>query len=136
VWLLVIFKVLTTQKNGREQQEKSATQIVKEIKRRTPRKFTAEEKIKIVLEGMRGEDTIAAICRKYGIHQNNYFKWSKEFIKAGKRRLSGDTLREATRDEVAELRRMNDLLKRELGEMYVENKELKKTLTGLESEEL
>jgi len=116
--------------------KQSATQIVKEIKRRTRRKFTAEEKIKIVLEGMRGEDTIAAICRKYSIHQNNYFKWSKEFIEAGKRRLSGDTLREATRDEVAELRRMNDLLKRELGEMYVENKELKKTLTGLESEEL
>ncbi len=117
-------------------QKKSATQIVKEIKRRTRRKFTAEEKIKIVLEGMRGEDTIAAICRKYAIHQNNYFKWSKEFIEAGKRRLSGDTLREATRDEVADLRRMNDLLKRELGEMYIENKELKKTLTGLESEEL
>ncbi len=87
------------------------------------------------MEGLRGEDTIAAICRKYAIHSNNYFKWSKEFIEAGKRRLSGDTLREATRDEVAELRRMNDILKRELGEMYVDNKELKKTLNGLESEE-
>jgi transposase len=116
--------------------KQSATQVVKEIKRRTRRKFTAEEKIKIVLEGMRGEDTIAGVCRKYGIHSNNYFKWSKEFIEAGKRRLSGDTLREATRDEVSELRRINDLLKRELGEMYVENKELKKTLNGLESEEL
>ena len=114
----------------------TATQIVKEIKRQTRRKFTAEEKIKIVLEGMRGEDTITGVCRKYDIHQNNYFKWSKEFIEAGKRRLSGDTLREATRDEVSELRKMNDLLKRELGEMYVENKELKKTLNGLESEEL
>ncbi|NMC39786.1 MAG: transposase, partial [Bacteroidales bacterium] len=107
--------------------KKSATQIVKEIKRRTCGKFTAEEKIKIVLEGMRGEDTIAAICRKYAIHQNNYFKWLKEFIEAVKRRLSGDTLREATRDEVTDLGRMNDLLKRALGEMYVENKELKKT---------
>ena len=115
--------------------KQSATQVVKEIKRRTRRKFTAEEKIKIVLEAMRGEETIAAICRKYEIHANNYFKWSKEFIEAGKRRLSGDTLREATRDEVAGLRKMNDLLKRELGELYVENKELKKTLTGLESEE-
>jgi transposase len=118
-----------------EKKKPSATQIVKEIKRRTRRKFTAEEKIKIVLEGMRGEETIAAICRKYDIHQNNYFKWSKEFIEAGKRRLSGDSLREATRDEVTELRRMNDLLKRELGELYVNNKELKKTLNGLESEE-
>jgi len=115
--------------------KQSADQVVKEIKRRTRRTFTAEEKIKIVLEGMRGEDTIAAICRKYAIHANNYFKWSKEFIEAGKRRLSGDTLREATRDEVTELRRMNDLLKRELGELYIDNKELKKTLTGLESEE-
>ena len=115
--------------------KQSTTQVVKEIKRRTRPKFTAEEKIKIVLEGLRGEDTIAAICRKYAIHSNNYFKWSKEFIEAGKRRLSGDTLREATRDEVAELRRMNDILKRELGEMYVDNKELKKTLNGLESEE-
>ena len=106
--------------------KQSATQVVKEIKRRTRRKFTAEEKIKIVLEGMRGEDTIAAVCRKHGIHANNYFKWSKEFIEAGKRRLSGDTLREATRDEVSELRKMNDMLKRELGELYVKNKELKK----------
>ena len=116
--------------------KQSATQIVKEIKRRTRRTFSADEKIKIVLEGMRGEDTISAICRKHGIHVNNYFKWSKEFIEAGKRRLSGDTLREATREEVTDLRRMNDLLKRELGEMYVENKELKKTLNGIESEEL
>ena len=116
--------------------KQSATQIVKEIKRRTRRTFSSDEKIKIVLEGLRGEDTISAICRKHGIHVNNYFKWSKEFIEAGKRRLSGDALREATRDEVTDLRRMNDLLKRELGEMYVENKELKKNLNGIESEEL
>jgi len=118
-----------------EKKKPSPTQIVKEIKRRTRRKFTAEEKIKIVLEGMRGEETIAAICRKYDIHANNYFKWSKEFIEAGKRRLTGDTLREATRDEVAKLRKMNDLLMREVGKLYVEKEELKKTLTGLESEE-
>ena len=114
----------------------STTEVVKEIKRRTRRKFTAEEKIKIVLEALRGEETISAICRKYDIHANNYFKWSKEFIEAGKRRLSGDILREATRDEVADLRKMNDLLRRELGGLYVENQELKKTLTGIESEEL
>ena len=121
---------------GKKDKKQSATEVVKEIKRQTRRKFTAEEKIKIVLEGLRGEDTIASICRKYSIHQNNYFKWSKEFIEAGKRRLSGDTLREATRDEVIELRKMNELLKRELGELYFENKDLKKTLNGLESEEL
>jgi transposase len=116
--------------------KQSTTQFAKEIRRQTRRKFTAEEKIKIVLEAMRGEETIAAVCRKYAIHQNNYFKWSKDFIEAGKRRLSGDTLREASRDEVSELRKMNDLLKRELGDLYLQNKELKKTLNGLESEEL
>ena len=119
-----------------KEKKQTATQIVKEIKRRTRRKFTAEEKIKIILEAMRGEDTIAGVCRKYSIHPNNYFKCSKEFIEAGKRRLNGDTLREATRDEVSELRIMNDKLKREVGELYIENKELKKTLNGLESEEL
>jgi len=119
-----------------KQKKQSATQVVNEIKRRTRRTFTAEEKITIVLEGMRGEDTITAICRKHGIHVNNYFKWSKDFVEAGKRRLSGDALREATRDDVTELRRMNDLLKRELGELFVENKELKKTLNGFESDEL
>jgi transposase len=97
--------------------KKTVDQVVKEIKRRTRRTFSSEEKIKIVLEGMRGEETIASICRKYNIHQNNYFKWSKDFIEAGKRRLSGDVLREATRDEVAELRKMNELLKQELGEL-------------------
>jgi len=115
--------------------QKSTSEIVKEIKRRTRRKFSAEEKIKIILEGLRGEDSIAAICRKYSIHTNNYFKWSKDFIEAGKRRLSGDILREANRDDVTELRKSVDILKRELGELYVENKELKKTLNGLESEE-
>jgi len=112
----------------------SATELVKEIKRRTNRKYTPEEKIRIVLEGLRGEDTIAAICRKYAIHQNLYFKWSKDFIEAGKRRLSGDTVREANRDEVTGLKHMVDKLKREVGDLYVENKDLKKTLNGFESE--
>lgn len=79
----------------RKEKKKIAEQVVKEIRRRTRRTFLAEEKIKIVLEGMRGEDTITAVCRKRGIHSNNYFKWGKEFIEAGKRRLNGDTLREA-----------------------------------------
>jgi transposase-like protein len=83
-----------------------------------------EEKIKIVLEGMRGEETIAAICPKDAIHANNYFKWGKEFTEAGMQRLSGDTLREATRDEVVELRRMNDLLKRDLAFHIVDQHKL------------
>jgi len=116
--------------------KQTATQLVNEIKRRTRRVFSAEEKIKIVLEGMRGEDSIAAICRKYGIHANNYFKWSKDFIEAGKRRLSGDVVREANRDEVQGLKKSVEKLERAVGRLYTENEDLKKTLTGLESEEL
>lgn len=116
------------------QKKQSATEVVKEIRRRTRRVFTAEEKIKIVLEGMRGEDSVAAICRKYNIHTNNYFNWSKEFIEAGKRRLSGDTVREANRGEVSNIKTENDDLKRELANLYLENKCLKKSLNGYESE--
>jgi transposase len=108
----------------------TATEVVKEIKRRTRRVFSAEEKIKIVLEGLRGEDSIAAICRKYDIHQNSYFKWSKDFMEAGKRRLSGDTTREATSDEVTDLKQENDELKRELANLYLANQGLKKSLNG------
>jgi len=77
--------------------KQNATQFAKEIKRQTRRRFTAGEKIKIVLEAMRGEETIAAVCRKYAINQNNYFKWSKDFIEAGKRTLSGSFSTPSTR---------------------------------------
>jgi len=110
--------------------KQSATSLVKEIKRRTRRTFSPEEKIQIIIEGLRGEDSIAAICRKYSIHQNMYFKWSKEFMEAGKKRLNGDTVRDATSDEVSEMRKQNDQLKRELAELYLENKVLKKNLSG------
>ena len=66
---------------------------------------SAEEKIRIVLEGLRGEDSIAELCRKEGINQNRYYRWSKEFLEAGKKRLAGDTAREATSDEVKERRK-------------------------------
>jgi len=108
----------------------TATEVVKEIKRRTKRIFSAEEKIRIVLEGLRGEESIAAICRKYDLHPNSYFKWSKDFMEAGKRRLNGDVIREATHDEVSELKIQNDELKRELANLYMENKGLKKSLNG------
>jgi transposase len=110
----------------------TATEVVKEIKRRTKRIFSPEEKIRIVLEGLRGEESIAAICRKYDIHQNSYFTWSKEFMEAGKRRLSGDITREATRDEVSDLKIQNDELKKELANLYLENKRIKKSLNGYE----
>ena len=116
----------------KKKKKPSATEVVKEIKRRTKRIFSPEEKIRIVLEGLRGEDSIAAICRKYDLHINTYYSWSKEFMEAGKRRLRGDITREATRDEVSDLKAQNDDLKKVLAELYLENKSLKKSLNGYE----
>ena len=82
----------------------SLEKLVKPIHRRTRRKYSAEEKIRIVLQGLRGEDSIAELCRREGLNQNVYYRWSKEFLEAGKQRLSDNTRREATSDEVGELR--------------------------------
>ena len=88
----------------------SAEQHIKSVKRRTRRKYSAEEKIRIVLEGMRGEHSIAELCRREGIAQSQYYSWSKDFMESGKKRLAGDTQREARSDEVVEMRReMRDL---------------------------
>ena len=106
--------------------------IVREIKRKTRRVFNAEEKIRIVVEGLRGEESIAVISRREGIHPSQYYKWSKEFLEAGKRRLNGDTVREATSPEVGELREENDGLKQLVAELSLKNRVLKKSLTGLE----
>jgi transposase len=105
--------------------------IVREIKRNTRRKFSSEEKIRIVLEGLRGEESITTICRREGINPNLYYRWSKSFLEAGKKRLSGDTQREATTDEVIQLRRENDDLKKILGETYLKYEQFKKSHTGL-----
>jgi len=104
--------------------------VVREIKRRTRRKFSAEEKIRIVLEGLRGEDTIAEICRREGISPNLYYTWSKEFLEAGKRRLMGDTKREATSSEVLRLKRENQHLKEMVADLSLKTRYLKKNLTG------
>lgn len=106
--------------------------IVRDIKRKTIRVFNAEEKIRIILEGLRGEDTIAEICRRESIHPTQYYKWSKEFLEAGKKRLNGDVVREATSPEVKELRNENEDLKQVVAEMMLKNRMLKKSLTGLE----
>jgi len=111
----------------------SPESIVREIKRQTRRKFTAEEKIRIVLEGLRGEAGITDLCRKEGIHPTMYYKWSKAFLEAGKRQLNGDTIREAGSDEVKELRTENDALKMLVAELTLRNRTLKKTSQGLES---
>ena len=106
--------------------------VVREIKRNTRRKFNSEEKIRIILEGLKGEDSIANICRKEGIAPSVYYKWSKSFLEAGKRKLNGDTMREATSDEVSELRKENEQLKQLVAEITLQNRVLKKGLSGLE----
>lgn len=100
---------------------------VREIRRKTRRKFSAEEKIRIVLEGLRGEDSIVELCRREGISPNLYYNWSKEFLEAGKRRLQGDTKRQATSPEVADLRQENARLKELVADLSLKNEVLKKT---------
>jgi transposase len=107
-----------------------AEQVIKEIRRATRRQFSAEEKIGIVLSGLRGEDSIAELCRREGIVQNLYYRWSKEFLEAGKRRLAGDTARAATSDEVRDLRREASALKEVVAELVLENRRLTKSTIG------
>jgi len=111
---------------------KNPESVVREIKRKTRRKFNSEEKIRIILEGLKGEDSIAAICRREGIAPSLHYKWSKTFLQAGKRRLKGDTMREANSDEVSELRQENEQLKQLVAELSLKNRVLKKSLNGLE----
>jgi len=106
--------------------------IIRDIKRKSRRKFTSEEKIRIVLEGLRGEESITDLCRREGIHPTMYYKWSKAFLEAGKRQLTGDTVREAGSEEVKELRAENEELKQAVAELLLRNRELKKTSVGLE----
>ena len=111
-------------------QKDSAEKTVRDIRRATRTNYSAKEKIRIVLEGLRGEDSIAELCPKEGINQNLYYCWSKEFLEAGKKRLSGDTSREATSDEVKSLRRETSELKEALAETLLENRLLKKSTFG------
>jgi transposase len=107
-----------------------AEQVVADIRRATRKHYSAEEKIRIVLQGLRGEDSIAELCRREGISQNLYYRWSKEFLEAGKKRLAGDTAREATSDEVRTLRREAGALKEVVADLTLENRLLKKSMTG------
>ena len=99
---------------------------VREIRLKTRGKYSAEEKIRIVLEGLRGEESISALCRREGIAQNLYYSWSREFLEAGKRRLMGDTKREATSGEVVSLRKENNQLKELVADLSLKNQVLKK----------
>jgi transposase len=108
--------------------KKPAEQVVKDIRRATRRHFSAEDKIRIVLDGLRGDDSIAELCRKEGIAQSLYYVWSKEFMEAGKRRLAGDTARAATSGEVKDLRRESSALKECVADLTLENRLLKKSM--------
>ena len=112
--------------------KKSSESIVRDIKRRTRRKFSAEEKIRIVLDVLKGEASIAEICRREGINPNLYYRWSKDFFEAGKKRLQGDTVREANSSEVTDLRQENDQLMQLVAELSLKNRVLKKSLSGME----
>jgi transposase len=118
------------QKQETKDHRDEGDRLVRNVKRATRRKFSAEDKIRIVLAGMRGEDSIAELCRRENIHQNLFYNWSKEFLEAGKKRLSGDTVREANSGEVRDLRRENIRLKEALAEEILENRLLKKSVTG------
>jgi transposase len=106
----------------------SADRLVKGIRRKTRKHYSAEEKIRIVLAGLRGEESIAALCRREGIVESLYYKWSKEFLEAGKKRLAGDTERQANTGEVKDLRREMRDMKELVADLTLENRLLKKSM--------
>jgi transposase len=110
--------------------KKSTSSLISDLKRKTRKAYSSEEKIRIIIEGMRGEITIAELCRKEGISQGNYYKWAKDFMEAGKRRLTGDTMREANTTEVQELKGENSSLKELVAELSLEVRTLKKNTNG------
>jgi len=116
------------QKSG--QSKAAADKLVKGIRRKTRKHYSAEEKIRIVLAGLRGEESIASLCRHEGISESLYYSWSKEFLEAGKRRLAGDTARQATSPEVKDLRYESAALKEVVAELTLENRLLKKSMIG------
>ena len=107
-----------------------AEAVVRDIRRATRTHYSAEDKIRIVLEGLRGEDSIAELCRREGIATSMYYGWSKEFLEAGKKRLAGDTARAATSEEVRDLRREAGALKEVVADLTLENRPLKKSRSG------
>jgi len=116
-----------------ETKKKQTTEnFIKEVRRKTRRIFTSEQKITIVMEALRGEMSVAELCRKYAIKDSQFYTWNKEFMEAGKKRLAGDTTREATSDEVAELRKENQRLKEIVADLVVRYDIVKKSLNMLE----
>ena len=117
-----------------ETKKKQTTEnYIKEIRRKTKRIFSSEQKINIVMEAIRAEMSVSELCRKYCINPSQFYKWNKEFLEAGKKRLSGDTIREATSDEVAELRKENQKLKETVADLVLRYDIVKKSLNMLEN---
>jgi len=111
-------------------EKESTEKKIRNMRRQNRKKYSAEEKIRIVLEGLRGDESIAELCRREGLSQSMYYKWSKEFMEAGKQRLAGNTKRQADSTEVKDLRKQNNQLKELVAELAVKNKVLKKSLLG------
>ena len=124
---------LLTLKSVNMTNRRTSEGLIKDIKRNTRRKFSSEEKIRIVVDGLRGETSIAELCRKEGIAQNLYDRWSKDFMESGKRRLDGDTQREANTSQVQNLRKENAKLKEVVAELLLDNRMLKKSMNGEDS---
>ncbi len=114
--------------------KESAQTTVRRIRRKTRKKYGAEDKIRIVIEGLRGELSVAELCRKEGISQSLYYKWSKEFLEAGKQRLAGNTKRQADSGEVKGMQQENEQMKLLIAELSLKNRILKKSLLGLGDE--
>ena len=112
--------------------KQSTENFIKDIRRKTRKLYSSEQKILIVMEALRGESSVAEICRKHGIVESMFYKWNKEFMEAGKKRLAGDTTREATSDEVTELRKENQRLKEMVADLMLRYDIVKKSLTILE----
>jgi transposase len=116
-----------------ETRKKQTTEnFIKEVRRKTRRVFSSEQKITIVMEALRAEISVAEVCRKYSIQESQFYKWNKEFLEAGKKRLSGDTTREATSDEVADLRKENQRLKEMVADLVLRYDIVKKSLSMLD----
>jgi len=111
-------------------EKESTEKKMRNIRRQNRKKYSAEEKIRIVLEGLRGDESIAELCRREGLSQSMYYKWSKEFMEAGKQRLAGNTKRQADSTDVKDLRKQNNQLKELVAELALKNKVLKKSLLG------
>ncbi len=113
-------------------QKQTTENFIKDIRKKTRKLYSSEQKILIVMEALRGEESVAAICRKHGIAESMFYKWNKEFMEAGKKRLAGDTTREATSDEVSALRKENQRLKEMVADLMLRYDIVKKSLTILE----